>query len=109
MTILKPETLQEIQTLSQNNPNRLFILDFKATWCRPCKQIYPQIEKWASEMPDVSFCVIDVEDDEHQDTTCQFFNISAMPTFVFLKNNQVLSTFCGADVEKINRLLNQLR
>ena len=66
MPILKPPNLNSILSLSNQNPNKLHILDFKAVWCKPCKQIFPIIEQWSNEMTDVSFCVIDVEDDEHQ-------------------------------------------
>ena len=71
------------------------MIDFFATWCGPCKMIAPKIEQMAGEMANVVFLKVDV--DEAEDVA-QEYNISAMPTFVFLKNGQkvifiTISTF----------------
>ena len=47
--------------------------------------IAPKIEQMAGEMANVVFLKVDV--DEAEDVA-QEYNISAMPTFVFLKNGQ---------------------
>ena len=57
--------------------------------------IAPKIEQMAGEMANVVFLKVDV--DEAEDVA-QEYNISAMPTFVFLKNGQkviliTISTF----------------
>ena len=64
---------------------KLVVIDFFATWCGPCKMISPKIEAMAGEMSNVVFLKVDV--DEAEDVA-QEYNISAMPTFVFLKNGQ---------------------
>ena len=51
--------------------------------CGPCKVIAPQIEAMSKEMADVVFLKVDV--DENEDAA-QEYNISAMPTFIFIKN-----------------------
>ena len=50
--------------------------------CGPCKVIAPQIESMSGEMADVVFLKVDV--DENEDAA-QEYNISAMPTFIFVK------------------------
>ena len=62
---------------------KLVVIDFFATWCGPCKMIAPKIEQMAGSMANVVFLKVDV--DEAEDVA-QEYNISAMPTFIFLKN-----------------------
>ena len=64
---------------------KLVVIDFFATWCGPCKMISPKIEAMAGEMSNVVFLKVDV--DEAEDVA-EEYNISAMPTFIFLKNGQ---------------------
>ena len=64
---------------------KLIVIDFFATWCGPCKMIAPKLEQMDKDMDNVVFLKVDV--DEAEDVA-QEYNISAMPTFVFLKNGQ---------------------
>jgi thioredoxin-like negative regulator of GroEL len=43
---------------------------------------------------------VDVEDEEHVDTVTQFA-VSAMPTFIYMKNGKILEKTMGADQKKI--------
>ena len=53
--------------------------------CGPCKVIAPQIEEMSKgEFSDVVFLKVDVDENEE---ASQEYNISAMPTFIFVKNN----------------------
>ena len=52
--------------------------------------IAPQIEAMSKEMADVVFLKVDV--DENEDAA-QEYNISAMPTFIFIKNQAKVSSF----------------
>ena len=60
--------------------------------CGPCKVIAPQIEAMSKgEFSSVVFLKVDV--DENEDAA-QEYNITAMPTFIFIKNEQkVKKTF----------------
>ncbi|TGZ38585.1 Thioredoxin, partial [Temnothorax longispinosus] len=62
--------------------NNLVIIDFFAVWCGPCKMIGPLIEELSKEMQDVVFLKVDV--DECEDIAAEY-EISSMPTFVFIK------------------------
>ena len=61
------------------------MIDFHAQWCGPCKMIAPQVEAMDKEMADVCFLKVDV--DEAEDVAAEY-SITAMPTFIFLKNGQ---------------------
>ncbi len=106
MSLQTPLNLNSLLNESLSNSNKLFVLDFKATWCQPCKAIMPQIVQWASIYTTVQFYQIDVEDENHQDT-CEIFSVTAMPTFVFLKAGQVINTICGAQTEMILNTINK--
>lgn len=85
---------------SNKEPSKLFVIDFKASWCGPCKLIHPYIKELSNSYTDVNFIEIDVDDSDHEKTV-EVFGISAMPTFLFYKNNKVLDTVCGANKEEI--------
>lgn len=71
------------------------VIDFFATWCGPCKRIAPTYEKLAEAFTNVTFLKVDV--DESAELTNEY-NISAMPTFVFLKNGKEVKRVEGADM-----------
>jgi thioredoxin 1 len=72
------------------------VIDFFATWCGPCKRIAPVFEDLADKFyPAVTFLKVDV--DESPELVDQF-DVSAMPTFVFLKDGVIVKRVEGADV-----------
>ena len=84
--------------------DHLVVVDFYATWCGPCKMISPKVEELAKELTNVLFLKVDV--DECEDLAVEY-NIMSMPTFVFIKNKQTLTTFSGAHFERLNELIQE--
>ena len=72
------------------------VIDFFATWCGPCKRIAPTYEKLAEAFPNIAFLKVDVDESGE---LVNMFNISAMPTFVFLKNGKEILRVEGADMK----------
>merc|ERR1711994_1026486 len=64
---------------------KLVVIDFYATWCGPCKMIAPKLEEMSKTKTNVVFLKVDV--DEAEDVAMEY-NISAMPTFLFMKNGK---------------------
>jgi thioredoxin 1 len=89
---------------SKQNKDQLIVIDFKASWCGPCKMIHPYIVELQEQYPHVRFFEVDVDDTNHEETVA-VFNITAMPTFIYMKNGAVLSTVCGANREEISNNL----
>ncbi|XP_076332670.1 thioredoxin 2 [Tachypleus tridentatus] len=85
---------------------KLVIVDFFATWCGPCKMIAPQLETLSEKLKDtVLFLKVDVDENEELSSE---YEISCMPTFVFLKNKKVVHTISGAAIDKINKAIELL-
>lgn len=72
----------------------LVVVDFFATWCGPCKVIAPVLDKFAKEYPSAKFIKVDVDDFGQ---IAQEYEISSMPTVVFLKGGKVVTKVIGAN------------
>ncbi|BES98085.1 Thioredoxin [Nesidiocoris tenuis] len=84
--------------------SNLVVIDFYATWCGPCKMIAPKLEELAQSLPDVVFLKVDV--DECEDVAAQY-EISVMPTFVFIKASNKVASFSGSNYDKLKELVMQ--
>ena len=104
--IYQPRSLADILSVSQQNPGTLIVVDCKATWCGPCKAIHPHIQNMANTMQHVIFMEVDVDDEDHL-ATVSAFEVTAMPTFVYMKNGQILTKTMGANLQVITATVNQ--
>lgn len=81
----------------------VMILDFYATWCRPCRTLMLEIQKVETQYPDVKIGKINI--DESPELTSQF-KINAVPTVVFLKDGVEVDRFVGlSDANSIKEKL----
>lgn len=84
----------------------LVVVNFHATWCGPCKMIGPKVEDLAKEFNNILILKVDV--DECEDVAVEY-NITSMPTFVFIKNQSVTLQFSGANYEKLRQTIVDLK
>ena len=76
---------------------------FTASWCGPCKNIYPHIEQLSQEYKGkIQFYKIDIDENEELSST---WNIKSVPTFYLLHKNNLLGNCSGSDINKVNELL----
>ena len=61
-----------------------------------------QFAELSESMPDVVFLKVDV--DENPDTAGKY-NVSAMPTFLFIKGGAVVDRLMGANAERLQELI----
>eukprot|EP00553_Chaetoceros_curvisetus_P000485 CAMPEP_0204616128 /NCGR_PEP_ID=MMETSP0717-20131115/3447_1 /ASSEMBLY_ACC=CAM_ASM_000666 /TAXON_ID=230516 /ORGANISM="Chaetoceros curvisetus" /LENGTH=164 /DNA_ID=CAMNT_0051629259 /DNA_START=109 /DNA_END=600 /DNA_ORIENTATION=+ len=103
--VQEPTTLQEVEDIlmKASAEGKLVVIDFSAVWCGPCKMIAPLYHELSemSEFSNIVFLKVDV--DENPDTAMKF-QVSAMPTFLFIKSGQVVDKMMGANPAKLKDL-----
>ncbi|XP_034252469.1 thioredoxin-2-like [Thrips palmi] len=93
---------EELTRILDEAGEKLVILDFFATWCAPCKIMAPVLDEMA---PDDAALVILKVDINQLEELAEEYGISAMPTFVFLRNKKILGTYVGANVTKFKETI----
>ena len=69
------------------------LVDFTATWCGPCKQLVPMLEKAAEDyVGKVKFGSLDV--DENRETASKYM-VRSIPTLLVIKDGKVLQQTVG--------------
>ena len=81
------------------------VIDFFATWCGPCKMIAPFFEDISAKYPSITFLKVDVDESPE---LVDKYNISVMPTFLYLINNTVVHIMEGASQNAIVNVLDAL-
>jgi len=92
------------ESILKESDGKLIVVDFSASWCMPCKMIAPMFDEMANsdEYKDIIFVKIDV--DENPETS-EKYQIMSMPTFLFIKDFEVVDRFSGASVEKLKETI----
>ncbi len=69
------------------------LLDFFASWCRPCKMMVPVMERADEEMGgEVKFCRLDVD---ALDDLAESFRLVGVPSFVLFKDGTEVGRIIG--------------
>jgi thioredoxin 1 len=81
------------------------VIDFFAEWCGPCKKLGPEFSRLSNEYTKVTF--LKVDSDEAEDL-CKQYEVSALPTVIFIKDGEVVSIIKGFSLDKMVSELKEL-
>lgn len=107
----RPDTLtsENFEQLVLNS-KKLYIVDFWATWCRPCRALNPILEEIAKDYHEVlSVGKINVES---YPELASHYQVLSIPTMLLFKEGTLIQTLVGASpkasiLKKIKPLLEQ--
>jgi thioredoxin 1 len=74
--------------------DKIFMIDFWATWCAPCKALSPTIDHIANTYKN-KLEVIKINTDLEPDIAT-YFGVKGIPNLTFVKNGQVVDQIIGA-------------
>ncbi|KAL7688455.1 putative thioredoxin [Plasmopara halstedii] len=69
------------------------IVQFWATWCKPCKNIKPFFEELRNRFPAALFAYVDVDELE---SVTEAFDVTSLPCFKVFTEGKVVDEMCGA-------------
>lgn len=93
-----------IQSLLDENTH--VIIQFGASWCMPCKQLKPKVEKISLESPDIVFAYVDIE--ATQDFSKKY-QIMSVPTTIGFHNGIEIQRVVGDNLVNVKDLVEMLR
>ena len=82
--------------------NKLVVVDFTASWCGPCRVIAPAFAEFAKKFRGAVFLKVDVDEVEK---VAAEYSVEAMPTFLFLKNGEVVDKVVGAKKDDLHAVI----
>jgi len=99
--LIHPVTDDEFETKTASG---LWLVDFFADWCGPCRMLVPVLEEVAAEMKGkVSFIKVDV--DSCQKTAAKY-EVTSVPTIILVKDGQEVGRIVGLrDATKLKEFI----
>jgi|LakMenEpi03Aug12_release.lakeMendotaPanAssembly.Ray.scaffolds.fasta_scaffold2344786_1 thioredoxin-like negative regulator of GroEL len=86
--------------------NTHVMVQFGASWCMPCKQLKPKVEKISLESPDIVFAYIDVESSPR---FCTESEVLSVPTTIGYRDSIELGRVVGNNETAVKELVEKVR
>ena len=72
--------------------DKKILIDCYASWCDPCKMLYPLIDEVASKNTNIDFYKLDIDE---ADQIAIEYNIMSIPTLLLFNNGKLEKTSIG--------------
>ncbi|MBA7540547.1 Thiol-disulfide oxidoreductase ResA [subsurface metagenome] len=107
-TIIEIKSVEEFNKILKDYPNNIVIIDFWAVWCGPCMFFAPVFKKLHEKFKkEIVFVKVNVDENNAISTK---YNITGIPTTLFIKNGDVINKVIGAlNYEQMKQVLEELK
>ncbi len=92
--------MSEIIKITKNNfekevlkSEKPILIDFWASWCRPCRTTAPELEAFANTHPEIIVGKINVDEEGE---LAAMFNVTNIPTLFLIENGKIKNKSVGA-------------
>jgi thioredoxin 1 len=99
------DKVQLISTLDEVPKTGNVVIDFYATWCGPCKKLTPEFKNLSEKYENITFLKVDVDEAEE---LAKHYEVSALPSIIFIKNNEIVSIIKGFNLTTLVSELDEL-
>ncbi|KAL4111548.1 hypothetical protein PRIC1_003226 [Phytophthora ramorum] len=89
VTVTSEEQWEQLMQQNQES-SRALVVDFWATWCKPCMEIAPFFEELSGRFPTTVFARVDVDEIETD------FEVASLPSFKVFKRGKEVDELSGA-------------
>ncbi len=98
--VIEITTIEELENINQIYLDKLFIIDFSASWCPPCQMIKPIFAELSNQYTNCVFLKVDIDkSSELKD----FFRPKSLPTFFLMKNGNIFYKWTGANQDTLRQ------
>lgn len=94
----KEDSLPSLMKSSESRPVLAWLT---ASWCGPCKQVAPLVDRLSEKSPGIDIIKIDIDDFP---AIAEDLEISSVPTFIMFENKAVVARVIGANGSKIEEM-----
>ena len=107
---MKLETVHSFNDLvNYLDKYRYAIVNISATWCKPCKEIKPNIEKFVSVIDNEKYVYLKIDYSvyESDDNFDKIFATSGIPYFGIMKDNLLVHSLTSGDFIRVSTMIHQ--
>lgn len=104
LTIPKPvepttKTINKEEYEKIINSTKIVIIDFNATWCKPCKMLKPILDKISTEYQTKNVKIIGIDVDESKELS-SLLQVNEIPLLLFYKDGKLMEQMIGFNPEE---------
>lgn len=100
--------INSLEALNDVLKNEKVVVDFHASYCAPCKMLYPVLDESEKKHPEIKYLKSEAGTANTEILT-QKYDITSVPTLVFFKNGKEVSRHAGVlSKAKLEEIINAL-